>query len=82
MVFTKVNVVSMGFYILPTNIAIYKYVCMYQYRGTNYKIHFFFFLQKKNYGTLSFSKNGTKDCKRFKLYLYIKQGFWVGLAQL
>lgn len=42
----------------------------------------FFFLQKKNYGTLSFSKNGTKDCKRFKLYLYIKQGFWVGLAQL
>lgn len=27
-VFTKVNVVSMGFYILPTNIAIYKYVCI------------------------------------------------------
>lgn len=47
MVFTKVNVVSMGFYILPTNIAIYKYVCMYQYRGTNYKIHFFFFFFKK-----------------------------------
>lgn len=50
---------------------------MYQYRGTNYKIHNFFLIGKK----LS-SKNGTKDCIRFKLYLYIKRGFWVGLAQL
>lgn len=50
---------------------------MYQYRGTNYKIHtFFFFLY--NYGTVFFQKWN----KRFKLYLYIKWGFWVGLAQL
>lgn len=53
----------MGFYILPTNIAIYKYVCMYQYRGTNYKIHtsvVFFFPKKKNYGTVFFQKMGQK----------------------
>lgn len=74
-VFTKVNVVSMGFYILPTNIAIYKYVCI-NIEGQITK--FIFFNRKKKLS----SKNGTKDCVRFKLYLYIKRGFWVGLAQL
>ncbi len=76
-VFTKVNVVSMGFYILPTNIAIYKYVCMYQYRGTNYKIHAFFFSLKKNYGTISISKNGTKD----SILSIHKTGLLGGLAR-
>ncbi len=70
---------SMGFYILPTNIAIYKYVCMYQYRGTNYKIHvfFLFFFLKKNYGTISISKNGTKD----SILSIHKTGLLGGLAR-
>lgn len=56
------------------------YVCInIEGQITKFILLLFFFFQKKRIMELSFSK---KWDKRFKLYLYIKRDFWVGLAQL
>ncbi len=69
---------SMGFYILPTNIAIYKYVCInIEGQITKFMFFFCFFFLKKNYGTISISKNGTKD----SILSIHKTGLLGGLAR-
>lgn len=57
------------------------YVCMYQYRGTNYNLKKIV-KKKNNYGRLSFSKNGTKDCEKIQILSLQKSGLLGGSCSI